>query len=182
VRLYNKPGGKGRQGTIVIRSEGASKTYTTEVIRAIYEHEAGGVYDAKSAVLGHAQQGGVPSPLDRTRATRLAAHCVEWMVEQCNAPQEKPGYRVYTKKPSTAVVIGIVGAKVEFSAVEELRESTDFNNRRSKDQWWRGFEPLIKILAKYGVDTDEEEPIFYDLDEAVLTKWSMSPKQEKGQE
>ena len=151
VNLYNKPGGKGRQGTLIIRTEHASDTYTTDLISKVFEEEAHGIFDSKTVVLGHTQQGGAPSPLDRIRATRLAARCVRWLLKQCHAHEDQAGYRIYTTAPSTASVIGIVGADIRYTPVTVLKGETDMVNRRSLKQQWMDLGPVIKILAKYGI-------------------------------
>ncbi|KAJ1968710.1 6-phosphofructokinase, alpha subunit [Dimargaris xerosporica] len=68
-------------GRIVLRNEKASRTYTTQVLGDILQEESNGLYGVKTSVLGHLMQGGTPSPLDRYRATLLAAKCIQW-VEQ----------------------------------------------------------------------------------------------------
>lgn len=69
------------QGRVIIRNEDLSETYTTEVISSVLKEEGRGVFDSRSSILGHIQQGGVPSPLDRVRATRLAVRSVQWIEE-----------------------------------------------------------------------------------------------------
>ena len=103
--------------------------------------------------------------MDRIRATRLAARCVDWILDQCSKAYLARGYdRVYTDSDESVVVIGFIGAQVRFTPLTELWPRTDVINRRSKDrQWWMEFLPMIKIFSKYGVETDEEESVAYDL-------------------
>ncbi|KAI9226051.1 MAG: 6-phosphofructokinase [Piptocephalis tieghemiana] len=89
INLYAEKGGKGRQGSIVLRTEEASSTYTTNMIANVFKEEAMGLFDARTAVLGHIQQGGAPSPLDRMRATRMAAKCVDWILEWLDHPRDQ---------------------------------------------------------------------------------------------
>ncbi len=82
IRRYKEEDrwGVPNEGRIILRNESVSKkTYTTDVISAMVKEEGHGLFDSKTAVLGHLQQGGVPSPLDRIRAVRLAVHCAEWI-------------------------------------------------------------------------------------------------------
>ena len=52
--------GENRMGKIVLRSEKASeKAYTTEIISNIIREEAKGRFEARTAVPGHVQQGGI---------------------------------------------------------------------------------------------------------------------------
>lgn len=69
----------GNEGRVIIRNESVSTTYTTEVMSSILKEESEGLYDSKVALLGHLQQGGSPSPLDRTAAARLAVKCINWL-------------------------------------------------------------------------------------------------------
>ncbi|KAI8841755.1 phosphofructokinase-domain-containing protein [Chytridium lagenaria] len=138
------------EGRVILRSEFASAdTYPTEVISSILRAEGKGVFDSRTAVLGHLQQGGVPSPLDRIRATRLAVNCVDWIeqsfTEACEGEKSgKNGRAVgYTTKKEHAVVIGIQGAKA------------DMAKRRGKKAWWMGFTRLIRVLSKYYYHDDE---------------------------
>ncbi len=67
------------QGRVILRNECTSETYSTDMISAIFREEGRGVFDARSSILGHIQQGGTPSPLDRVRATRMAIKSVHWI-------------------------------------------------------------------------------------------------------
>lgn len=50
--------------------------------------------------------------------------------------------------PMSAVVIGIRGAKVKFSAMEKVEtQETDWKNRRPKDEFWMGYKDLIDTLS-----------------------------------
>ncbi|KAJ3085503.1 6-phosphofructokinase, alpha subunit [Quaeritorhiza haematococci] len=151
------------EGRILLRTESASaETYPTEVLSNIVKAEGRGLFDSRTAVLGHLQQGGVPSPLDRIRASRLAVNCVDWLQQAAvestrnkngggegvkNASTVQP--EVYTTKPEHACVIGIRGAQTVFTPVEALLEETDVKHRRPKEGWWMNYVKLIRILAKY---------------------------------
>ena len=70
------------QGRVIIRNECASETYTTEVVSSIFRDEGKGVFDSRSSILGHIQQGGAPSPMDRVRATRMAVAGMQYIEKQ----------------------------------------------------------------------------------------------------
>jgi len=85
TRRYKEAELKGikNEGRIIIRNEFTnSSTYSTKVIAAILNEEGKGLFDSRTAVLGHLQQGGVPSPLDRIRAVRQAVECINWLEEK----------------------------------------------------------------------------------------------------
>jgi 6-phosphofructokinase 1 len=67
------------QGRLVIRNELCSSTYSAEMISKILEEEGGGAYDSRWVMLGHLQQGGSPSPLDRIRGVRLAVLATRYL-------------------------------------------------------------------------------------------------------
>ncbi len=69
--------GQNRAGKLILRNEHASKVYTTEVIADMIAEEAKGRFESRSAIPGHVQQGGTPSPMDRVRAVRLAVKCIQ---------------------------------------------------------------------------------------------------------
>jgi hypothetical protein len=145
-----------REGRLVLRTENASPVYTTNVVNSILKAEGKGLFDSRTAVFGHLQQGGVPSPSDRIRATRLAVSCIDWIegvaAEQCGDGRSagcvgKVG--VWTDKREHACVIGIKGAAIEFSPVEELVGVADMKKRRQKREWWWGMLGLVEIFSKY---------------------------------
>jgi 6-phosphofructokinase 1 len=56
--------GENRMGKIFLRNEKASeKAYSTEIISNIIREEAKGRFEARTAVPGHVQQGGITTPL-----------------------------------------------------------------------------------------------------------------------
>jgi 6-phosphofructokinase 1 len=126
------------------------------VISGILRAEGKGHFDSRTAVLGHLQQGGIPSPLDRIRATRLAVNCIDWIeksfleAKEHNLTSPSPGRPLtYTSKKEHSCVIGIRGANIVFSSTEELLKETDMAKRMGKKAWWMGLTRLVKVLSKY---------------------------------
>jgi 6-phosphofructokinase 1 len=56
---------KGVKRYIIVRSENASKNYTTQFIQQLFAEEGKNEFSTRVNILGHAQQGGSPSPFDR---------------------------------------------------------------------------------------------------------------------
>ena len=126
-----------KQGRIVLRNEKCSSIYTPDLIARILEEEGGEVYDARWVSLGHLQQGGLPSPLDRIRGTRLAIQCVDFIAA---ATHEQ------------AVVIGIKGAHVVFTPSRQLRQEGGeemMRLRRPPNPWWMPLVGTSRMLSKY---------------------------------
>lgn len=169
-----------RQGRLVLRNENASDIFTAELIAKIFQNESNGLFDARWATLGHLQQGGSPSPLDRIRATRLAVLCISFVESvlrgtsisfgddqnidsphnlglDCFGLGSSPNSKVDEDSPrktledSSSVVIGIRGPSVVFTCCKKLKLESDLRLRRPNNQWWFGYRPLAKILAKYNL-------------------------------
>lgn len=139
--------GASRAGKIILRNERASTTYTTQVIADMIKEEARGRFESRSAVPGHYQQGGKPSPMDRIRALRMAIKCMQHIEE-----------RFIGKSPSeiendlmSAAVIGIQGSEVVFTPLggsTGLEETgTDWADRRPKNEFWMAMKSTVDILS-----------------------------------
>ncbi|KAI8375910.1 6-phosphofructokinase, partial [Radiomyces spectabilis] len=141
------------EGRVVLRTEAVSKTYSTDVISNIFKEEGHNVFDSRTAVLGHIQQGGTPSPLDRIRATRLAMRCVQFAeehsIEALNEAYQKNKSTPIevTNSPKSVAVVGIAGHNVTFKSVQELLPVTDMKNRKPRDAWWFDHRTLVDMLT-----------------------------------
>ncbi|RXK34722.1 6-phosphofructokinase [Tremella mesenterica] len=134
------------EGRLVIRSEKASTVYTTEVMTKILREEGSDLFDARSASLGHTLQGGVPSPLDRTRAARLSLRCMQFL-EQHGVPQSQStrGHRRLGK--DTAVMIAIRSSKIVYANMDVVLGHTDMKLRRGTDVWWGDIKHLVEVMG-----------------------------------
>ncbi|KHJ47511.1 putative 6-phosphofructokinase [Trichuris suis] len=139
---------KGVQRYIIMRSESANPNYTTQFIMQLFSEEGKGEFSTRINVLGHAQQGGSPTPFDRNLATRMAAHAVETLVSKAREGVQ-PNGTVYTDKEDTAVLLGMRDRRTQCTPVAELKDQADFSHRVPKDQWWLKLRPLLRILAKH---------------------------------
>ncbi|EST05664.2 Phosphofructokinase domain protein [Kalmanozyma brasiliensis GHG001] len=140
------------EGRLVIRNEKSSEVFTTEVITKILKEEGKSLFDARSASLGHTLQGGVPSPLDRVRATRLALKCCEFLESEAlkqrsssSSHSSKTGEKSYSD--DTAVMITIQGSTICFTAATEMAKNADMKNRRGKTAWWHELKALVELLG-----------------------------------
>ncbi|KAI8072540.1 6-phosphofructokinase [Gongronella butleri] len=151
--LYETDDPEKSEGRIILRTEGVSNTYTTEVISKILEDEGGARFDSRTAVLGHIQQGGAPSPLDRIRGTRLAVHAIEFSELFTKDALDKandaglPTPVELTKVAASAAVIGIAGTGVNYTPIQDLISTTDFKNRKPITSSWSDDRKLIDILS-----------------------------------
>ncbi|KAH6630427.1 phosphofructokinase-domain-containing protein [Chaetomium sp. MPI-SDFR-AT-0129] len=141
--VFAEDRGQSRAGRLILINEKASKVYNARLIADILRAEAHGRFESREGIPGHMQQGGVPSPMDRCRAVRLAIRCIQHL-EQYG----RNGHDRIKKDPLSASVIGIKGASVVFTPVETVEEEeTDWPNRRPKAAFWVGMKEIGDILG-----------------------------------
>ncbi|KAK7205373.1 phosphofructokinase-domain-containing protein [Myxozyma melibiosi] len=137
---YANDQGQNRAGKLILRNEKSSNVFSTELIADVIREEAKGRFDARTANPGHVQQGGIPSPMDRLRATRLAVKCMEF-IESAQARDDRGA-------PDTATVIGITGASVVYTGIRHLVEhETEVENRRPRRTFWTRMSKISAILS-----------------------------------
>ena len=127
----------GKRLGLMIRSEHADPFYTTDFICALFEKEGGDLFDVRQAILGHVQQGGNPSPYDRIQASRLAARCIDFLVE--HAAKENP--------PVTAV--GLQQSRVAFTDLADLPRLMEHKAHRPRQQWWLDLRDIAKAMSRF---------------------------------
>ncbi len=128
----------GKRLGLVIRGEGADRVYTTSFIHALFEKEAGDLFDVRDAILGHVQQGGSPSPFDRIQATRLASRCIDYLVEHAN--EGAPG----------SAMIGLKGGRVQFTDLAYLPDLSEDHVHRPRRQTWLDLRPVASVMSRPG--------------------------------
>ncbi|GAB1295277.1 ATP-dependent 6-phosphofructokinase, liver type [Apodemus speciosus] len=137
------------QRGLVLRNEKCHEHYTTEFLYNLYSSEGRGVFDCRTNVLGHLQQGGAPTPFDRNYGTKLGVKAMLWMSEKLRDVYRKG--RVFANAPDSACVIGLRKKVVAFSPVTELKKETDFEHRMPQEQWWLNLRLMLKMLAHYRI-------------------------------
>ncbi|XP_052892903.1 ATP-dependent 6-phosphofructokinase isoform X1 [Anopheles moucheti] len=157
----------GVQRGLILRNEKASENYNTEFIHRLYSEEGKGLFSTRMNVLGHMQQGGSPTPFDRNMGTKMAAKCVEWLVEQLKANTQPDG-SINATSAETACLLGLVRRQYKFTPLKELIGETNFLQRIPKHQWWLKLRPLLRILAKHD-STYEEEGMYITVEEEMST-------------
>lgn len=130
-----------KSGKLILKSTNASKVLTTEILAAMMKQEANGEFDVKTAIPGHVQQGGLPSPIDRTRAARFAIKAVQFIE---NSHDKIVKYRDTLDFPvdnkdlqNTAVVLGVKSSKLTFTSIRKLYDfETELKTRMPKKIHW----------------------------------------------
>jgi len=126
----------GKRLGLMIRNENANPVYTADFMAALFEEEGAELFDVRKTILGHVQQGGDPSPFDRIQSTRLAAKCIDFLIE--NAQAEAP----------MGAFIGIESGGIQIHDIEEMPKLIDVKNQRPKKQWWLDLRSIAKVLAQ----------------------------------
>ncbi|XP_065322849.1 ATP-dependent 6-phosphofructokinase-like isoform X2 [Gordionus sp. m RMFG-2023] len=152
---------EGIQRGIILRNEKCHENYTMDFMNSLYLGESDGVYSARKNVLGHVQQGGIPTPFDRNMGTKMALKAFRYMVEQLEKSVSPEGV-VKAVSPESAVMIGYKKRTVAFTPVIDLLGEADFAHRTHLcPQWWMNLRSLMRILAKHTA-TYESESIMVD--------------------
>ncbi|CCK69809.1 uncharacterized protein KNAG_0D00570 [Huiozyma naganishii CBS 8797] len=145
----------GREGQLILKTTNASKAFSATALADVMTAEAEGKFSVKSAFPGHIQQGGKPSPIDRTRATRFTIRAVKFIEEKqtvsCTARDSvtEVNYNPLDKaNTSTAVVLGVKNAKVVFSPIKSVYEKeTDVKKRIPKVIHWTPLRSIADHLS-----------------------------------
>lgn len=142
-RLFEKDSGQTRAGRLILINERASPVWHAKMLADVIRQEARNRFESRDSIPGHVQQGGTPSPMDRTRAVRLAMKCIEHIESFENKTSEE-----ITADPQSVSLIGIKGASVVFSPMVQVEEQeTDWRNRRPKHNFWDGLRHIVDILS-----------------------------------
>lgn len=126
----------GKRRGLVIRSEHADPLYTTGFVSALFEHESGGAFDVRGAILGHVQQGGAPTPFDRIQATRLTSAATSRLLDglERGAP--------------TSEMVGHRRGTVSFTPLVDFDDLVQAGVQRQRDvPWWMALRPIADEMA-----------------------------------
>lgn len=140
---------QGVQRYLIVRCENANRHYTTTFVQQLFAEEGKGEFSTRINVLGHAQQGGNPTPFDRNMGTKLAARALEYLITQAKEYVDPDAGTLKATGCDSATLLGLRGRRVVFTPVEDLSKETDFEHRLPLDQWWLKLRPLLRILAQH---------------------------------
>ncbi|XP_037954823.1 ATP-dependent 6-phosphofructokinase isoform X3 [Teleopsis dalmanni] len=158
---------EGVQRGLILRNEKASENYNTDFIHRLYSEEGKGLFSCRMNILGHMQQGGSPTPFDRNMGTKMAAKCVDWIIDQFKK-NTRPDGTIKCETNDSACLLGIVRRQYRFTPLADLIAETNFEQRIPKAQWWLKLRPLLRILAKHD-SAYEEEGMYITVEEECAT-------------
>lgn len=149
-----------RSGKLILVSKHASKSITVDKLADIFTVESQGKFEAHPVIPGHLQQGGSPSPIDRTRATRLSIRAVDFIIEKFKyfKNYDDITYEATKEMTDSAVVLGVKGSDIIFTSIRQLYLfETNIDKRMPKVIHWEGIRTLSDHLAgrkRTDVDSD----------------------------
>lgn len=136
VALLKQGFQSGKRLGVMIRSEGANDTYSTEFMCAVLKEEGRDLFTVRQSILGHLQQGGNPSPFDRILGTRLAARGITFLEEKI------------AQVDAESASIGLVHGSYNFTELRDLPRLMDMANTRPRYQWWMDLRPMADVMAR----------------------------------
>jgi len=128
---------------LIICNEKSNEVYNTDFIRDLLSEEgkqystAEGrqLFTVRRSILGHLQQGGDPTPMDRINASRLGIEGIKYLIK--NFVADRP----------FATFMGLQGGKVSFWDLARFHDMTEFEYNRSTDRWWWYLRKVAAILV-----------------------------------
>ena len=142
--IFENDRGEDKNGKMIIRNEQASSVFSTELVADIIKVNGKGRFETRTAIPGHVQQGFTPSSMDRVNSVRFAVKSVQF-IEEWNS---KKLSIVLETDSSSSVVIGIQGAQVKFTDVEQLyKNEANLALRKGKTIHWGDMTEIGDMLS-----------------------------------
>lgn len=101
----------------------------------MFEAEGQGRYSVRQMVIGHAQQGGTPTPFDRITATRLAYHAIQYLDDQLT--RGSANYAAASSEDATLM-----------APLRTVTDEMDWDNQRPRLQWWMKLRDVFDQLSR----------------------------------
>ncbi|USR78995.1 6-phosphofructokinase [Arcanobacterium pinnipediorum] len=128
---------QGRHLYLVVRNEDASSYYTTDFLSRIFEEEGHNLFDVRTSVIGHAQQGGNPSPFDRTMAARIVNTAINILDGELRAQT----------KTARSFHVGMVNGVLEAMPLTHIDDMMDMDARTQIDPWWLPLKHVVYVVS-----------------------------------
>lgn len=159
--VFKNDRGEDKNGKILIRNEHASPVYSTQLLADIFREDSKNKFETRTAIPGHVQQGYTPSSMDRVFAVRFAVESVKyierWSKRVFNTVHHNSLHHsvnnikmieLMNKKEESSVVIGIQGAQLKFSDVNDLYEQdADVGLRKGRTIHWTRLTDVGDMLS-----------------------------------
>jgi 6-phosphofructokinase 1 len=129
---------QGRTFFLAVRNERANPNYTTQALAHLLDEEGQARYDTRTLTIGHTQQGGTPTPLDRLLATRLTDGALTNLAQQL------------AEGGQGISVIGTFANQIRATEILEAMkpDAVDAAKQRPVDQWWEEFRKILDRIDR----------------------------------
>lgn len=124
---------------IFFTTEKTSKVFDTKFLSKLFRIDSNDQFDVRVSILGHLQQGGSPSPMDRFLAVELVGETMKHISAYVEEGREGLFH-----------VVGLTNGQVSFSEMEQITVQQDMKYRRPKNSWWtRTFQEISSQYAEW---------------------------------
>ncbi|KAL6067198.1 ATP-dependent 6-phosphofructokinase, liver type [Balamuthia mandrillaris] len=144
-RFRSKKGDLVGGAGMIIVNEKANRVYNAEVLSSIIQDEGKKEFSVRKAVLGHLQQGGQPSPIDRIRAAKMSSFAIQHLEELWL--QSLNGSNNEEERQSLSFVVGEIGSETVATPLKDVPRMVDEKFRRPVKQWWLETKSTFLTLA-----------------------------------
>lgn len=138
VEIMKESFSRGKRMFIYLRNEQSSYHYTTDFICRLFEEESKGLFEVRTAILGHLQRGGIPSAFDRITASRMGAEAAFALL------------KAMAEEKTTVQVLGLRGRGLTIVPIEEALGEMDLKRGRPREEWFMRLLEVAETLAKQG--------------------------------
>lgn len=159
--VFKNDRGEDKNGKILIRNEHASPVYSTQLLADIFREDAKARFETRTAVPGHVQQGYTPSSMDRVYAVRFAVQSIKYIerwskrvfasVHHTSLHHSVNNIKMIdlmNKEEQASVVIGVQGALLKFSDINDLYDrDTDVSLRKGRTVHWSKLTEVGDMLS-----------------------------------
>ncbi|GBG29878.1 ATP-dependent 6-phosphofructokinase [Hondaea fermentalgiana] len=132
---------------VVVRNEFCSPAYDLNFMETLFREEGKGCFSVRTVKLGHLCQGDYPSPLDRIRATTLAATATEHLIK-CIKGEETENKKV---------LVGFSESKDVVRTMEEACQDADWTRRVPASEPWAWLLNLQQCLSGFMDQVDDNQ-------------------------
>lgn len=153
--------GEKNNGKILIRNEHASPVYTTELLSEIFREAGDKRFETRTAIPGHVQQGYTPSSMDRVYAVRFAVQSIKYIEDWSrrvfatvhhnslhHSINNIKMVELMRQDEESSVVIGIQGAQLKFSDINDLyNKDTNVSLRKANTVHWDQIAKVGDLLS-----------------------------------
>ncbi|BFZ14943.1 hypothetical protein BsWGS_17982 [Bradybaena similaris] len=132
---------------LIICGERVDENYNTEFINRLFSEQGKGVYTCRANTIGHVQQGGLPSVMDRALAGAAGLKTGQWIFKHLD--KTSADNILKSDRSESRTVLCCNRYKMTFVPISSLITETDFAQKLPTFMAWMKWRPIIRILARH---------------------------------